>query len=50
MVRIIMGTLVDVGLNKICSEDVPQIINAKDRNKAGKTMPSHSLILKNVEY
>ena len=50
MVRIIMGTLVDVGLNKISSEDITGIINAKDRNKAGKTMPSHSLILKNVEY
>ena len=50
MVRIIMGTLVAIGLNKISSNDITTIINAKDRNKAGKTMPSHSLVLKNVEY
>lgn len=50
MVRIIMGTLVNVGLNKIRVEDLPSIIESKDRNKAGKTMPSKGLVLKNVEY
>ncbi len=50
MVRIIMGTLVSVGLKKIKSENVKDIIEKKDRMFAGKTMPSKGLILKNVEY
>lgn len=50
MVRIIMGTLAKVGLGKILPSDIEPIINEKDRNKAGKTMPSKGLILKNVEY
>lgn len=50
MVRIIMGTLVSVGLNKIKIEDIKNIIDKKDRSYAGKTMPSKGLVLKNVEY
>ena len=50
MVRIIMGTIAMVGLGKILPKDIENIINGKDRNKAGKTMPSKGLILKNVEY
>ena len=50
MVRIISGTLLDVGLGKIKAEDIPKIIEAKDRKKAGKTLPAHGLILLMVEY
>ena len=50
MVRIISGTLVEVGLGKIKAEDIPNIIEAKDRSKAGKTLPAHGLYLVNVEY
>ena len=50
MVRIIMGTIVAVGNNKISMDDVPDIIKGKDRSRAGKTMPSVGLYLKNVEY
>ena len=50
MVRIIMGTLASVGLGKIKKEDIMSIINSKDRGKAGKTMPSKGLYLKNVIY
>lgn len=50
MVRIIMGTLVGIGLGKIKLDNLPAIINAKDRKYAGKTMPSKGLVLKNVEY
>lgn len=50
MVRIIMGTLVGVGLNKIRLEDIPNIISSKDRGKSGKTMPSKGLYLKKVDY
>ena len=50
MVRIIAGTLVDVGLGKIEVEEIPQIIESKDRAKAGKTLPAHGLYLVKAEY
>lgn len=50
MVRIIVGTLIDVGIKKVKPEDVEQIINAKDRTKAGKTFPAKGLVLCDVEY
>lgn len=50
MVRIIVGTLVDVGLGKIKPEEIPQIIASKDRSKAGKTLPPYALYLVKVEY
>lgn len=50
MVRIIAGTLVDVGLGKIKAEEIPNIIQAKDRTKAGKTLPPYALYLAKVEY
>ena len=50
MVRIISGTLVDVGLGKIKAEDIPNIIDSRDRNLAGKTLPAHGLYLMKVEY
>ena len=50
MVRIIAGTLIDVGNGKINVEDIPNIINEGDRKKAGKTLPPHGLFLVKVEY
>ena len=50
MVRIISGTLVDVGLGKIKAEDISLIIEGKDRTKAGKTLPAHGLMLLKVDY
>lgn len=50
MVRAIVGTLIDVGLNKIESEDVVEIINSLDRGKAGKSAPAHGLYLAKIEY
>lgn len=50
MVRIISGTLLEVGIGKIKAEDIPEIINSKDRKKAGKTLPANGLFLVNVEY
>ena len=50
MVRIISGTLVDVGLGKIKADEIPEIIESKDRNKAGKTLPAHGLYLVEVKY
>ena len=50
MVRIIAGTIVDVGLGKIKPEEIPQIIESKDRTKAGKTLPAEGLYLVEVYY
>ena len=50
MVRIISGTLLDVGLSRINVEDIPKIIEEKDRSKAGKTLPAHGLYLVKVMY
>ena len=50
MVRIISGTLVEVGLGKIEATDIPSIIESKDRTKAGKTLPAHGLYLLRVDY
>ena len=50
MVRIMVGTLVDLGRGKITLENFKDIIEAKDRTKAGMTAPPHGLFLKEVEY
>lgn len=50
MVRIISGTLVDVGLRKIEPESISKIIKDKDRSKAGKTLPPQGLYLVKVNY
>lgn len=50
MVRIIAGTLLDVGLGKIKAEDIKDIIDSKDRTRAGKTLPPQGLYLLSVEY
>lgn len=50
MVRIMAGTLVDVGLNKIQVSDIPYIIEAKDRTKAGHTLPPMGLTLMKIKY
>ena len=50
MVRIIAGTLVDVGTGKIKPEDIEKIIELKDRTNAGKTLPPQGLYLVCVNY
>ena len=50
MVRIIAGTLVYVGIGKICPSAISEIILSKSRKKAGKTMPPHGLTLIGVSY
>ena len=50
MVRIISGTLLDVGIGKIKPEEIEEIINSKSRERAGKTLPAHGLTLVKVEY
>lgn len=50
MVRIISGTLVDVGLGKIKPEEIKDIIESKERARAGKTLKPQGLYLVKVEY
>ena len=50
MVRIISGTLLDVGLDKIKPDEIPEIIESKDRKRAGRTLPAHGLYLVEVNY
>jgi len=50
MVRIITGTLVDVGLGAKLPSDIPGIIASCDRKKAGQTAPACGLALINVDY
>ena len=50
MVRIISGTLVEVGIGKIQPEEIDKIIQSRDREKAGKTLPPQGLYLVKVEY
>lgn len=50
MVRAMVGTLVDVGLGRISSDDFSKIILAKDRSVAGQSAPAQGLFLTHVEY
>ncbi|WHY24708.1 tRNA pseudouridine(38-40) synthase TruA [Bacillus velezensis] len=50
MVRIIAGTLLDAGIGKISPDDVKSMLEAKDREAAGRTAPGHGLYLWNVYY
>lgn len=50
MVRIIVGTLLQVGNGRILPEDIPHILEARDRKLAGKTAPAEGLCLWEVFY
>ena len=50
MVRAIVGTLIDVGLNKISIDDFKIIIKSRDRAQAGTSVPAHALYLKKICY
>lgn len=50
MVRIISGTLVEVGLGKLEPKEIEKILELKNRENAGKTLPPQGLYLVKVEY
>lgn len=50
MVRILVGTLLEVGAGRLSPEDMPRILEAKDRKTAGPTAPACGLCLERVDY
>lgn len=50
MVRILTGTLLEVGLGERDAAEMPQILAAKDRAAAGKSAPAQGLILWETRY
>ena len=50
MVRIIAGTLLDIGQGKRDPMDIFTILEAKDRSAAGPTAPAHGLTLMKYEF
>ena len=50
MVRILAGTLVLAGQHKLEPEQVTEILQAKDRSKAGPTLPAQGLFLAQIDY
>ena len=50
MVRILAGTLCEVGAGRMQPEAIPGILASRDRHKAGPTLPAKGLFLKSVEY
>jgi len=50
MVRIIIGTVVQIGLGKIEAEEIPKIFEAKNRQQAGPGAPAKGLTLVSITY
>ena len=49
-VRIMAGTLIDVGRGKLDESDMPRILNGRDRQLAGQTAPPQGLILEKMFF
>ncbi|MFD1316751.1 tRNA pseudouridine(38-40) synthase TruA [Namhaeicola litoreus] len=50
MVRAIVGTLLDIGQNKLALEDLENIIRSGDRSRAGASVKAHGLFLTKIVY
>lgn len=50
MVRIIVGTLLKIGNERLKPEEVKEIIETKNRKKAGMVVPPNGLVLEKVYY
>ena len=50
MVRIMAGTLYQVGVGRLAAGDIPSILASGDRTRAGQTAPAHGLTLMRVFY
>ncbi len=50
MVRIIAGTLIEVGIGRYTADDVSAMLAARDRQSAGQTAPAHGLYLQWIRF
>lgn len=50
MVRILTGTLLEVGTGKRLASDIPYLLEIKKRSESGYTVPPHGLCLEKVDY
>ncbi len=50
MVRIMVGTVLDIGLHRKKVDVIPQVLATQNRHLAGRTAPASGLYLKNVFY
>ncbi len=50
MVRAIVGTLLEVGRGRLTVDGLRQVIEAKDRCRAGVSVPGHALFLEEITY
>ena len=50
MVRIIVGTLMDVGKGRILPQEIPDIFASQERKRARMIAPAHGLSLVHVNY
>ena len=50
MVRILTGTLLEVASGKLSPSDITEILESRDRRRAGFTAPAHGLYLNRVDY
>jgi tRNA pseudouridine38-40 synthase len=50
MVRAIVGTLLEIGMEKWTAENLKQILESKSRQEAGRSVPAHGLHLVKVAY
>ncbi len=50
MVRVIVGTALQVGRGRLCADDVSSILASRERRRAGPTAAAHGLTLMDVLY
>ena len=50
MVRILVGTLLEVGRGNLRPEDMADILASQNRSRAGETVPACGLCLEEVRY
>ena len=50
MVRIMVGSLIEISEKRIEKDTMSAIIESKDRERAGRTAPAHGLFLDSVSY
>ena len=50
MVRIMVGTLCEVGSGERKIDSINELLEGGERSLAGETMPSKGLMLMNIEY